>query len=74
MIALTTSQACGGNFSSQQKGFFSGHAYLVVIVLHELPIEIAILGPGEVILDGVPIHARMLQHMLLIQKTILVHP
>ena len=48
--------------------------YLVVIVLHQLPIELALLGPRKVIFHLLPIHTSMFQHILLIQCPILLIP
>ncbi len=49
-------------------------SYLVVIVLHDLPVEATVFGPGKVVFDGIPIHPRLFQAVLTIQVPVLVLP
>ena len=46
----------------------------VVVVLHEFPVESALFGPCEVVFDGVPVDAGVLEDRLLGEVAVLGFP
>jgi hypothetical protein len=56
------------------KRALDGEGYLVIIVLHEFPIEISVFDPGEIVLNSIPIDPRVQKHVLLVKAAILIFP
>ena len=48
--------------------------YLIVVVLHDFPVEGAVLGPSEVVFDCVPIDAGVDQTLLTVKWAVLGVP